>query len=99
MILPFLPEGAHAVLMNYQIGPGEPRRHGECEDARGRWRPSCGVTCATSTRCTTRSGERRTLREVSQATTRPCESTCLWTRPWRRCSHDLPCHACWCCLF
>lgn len=31
MILPFLPEGAHAVLMNYMIGPRDPVRHGECE--------------------------------------------------------------------
>lgn len=30
MILPFLPEGAHAVLMNYMIGPRDAVRHGEC---------------------------------------------------------------------
>ena len=31
MILPFLPQGAYAVLLNYMLGAGEPRRHGECE--------------------------------------------------------------------
>ena len=31
MILPFLPEGAHAVLMNYMVGERDARRHGECE--------------------------------------------------------------------
>ena len=31
MILPFLPEGAHAILLNYMVGPKDPRRHGECE--------------------------------------------------------------------
>ena len=31
MILPFLPEGAFAILLNYMVGEGEPRRHGECE--------------------------------------------------------------------
>ena len=31
MILPFLPQGAHAILMNYMLGPHEPRRHGECD--------------------------------------------------------------------
>uniref|UniRef100_A0A7S3AW65 Glycosyltransferase 61 catalytic domain-containing protein n=1 Tax=Haptolina ericina TaxID=156174 RepID=A0A7S3AW65_9EUKA len=31
MILPFLPEGAYAVLMNYMIGPKDVRRHGECD--------------------------------------------------------------------
>jgi len=30
MILPFLPEGAYAILMNYMIGEKEERRHGEC---------------------------------------------------------------------
>ena len=30
MILPFLPEGAHAILLNYMLGAGEARRHGEC---------------------------------------------------------------------
>ena len=30
MILPFLPEVAHAVLMNYMVGPRDVRRHGEC---------------------------------------------------------------------
>ena len=30
MILPFLPEGAHAILANYMLGADEPRRHGEC---------------------------------------------------------------------
>ena len=30
MILPFLPEGAHAILMNYLIGPHDATRHGEC---------------------------------------------------------------------
>mmetsp|Transcript_43597 Transcript_43597/g.108472 ORF Transcript_43597/g.108472 Transcript_43597/m.108472 type:complete len:272 (-) Transcript_43597:364-1179(-) len=30
MILPFLPEGAHAILMNYMVGPDDVRRHGEC---------------------------------------------------------------------
>uniref|UniRef100_A0A7S0L8S3 Glycosyltransferase 61 catalytic domain-containing protein n=1 Tax=Coccolithus braarudii TaxID=221442 RepID=A0A7S0L8S3_9EUKA len=31
MILPFLPEGAYAILLNYLLGADEPRRHGECE--------------------------------------------------------------------
>ena len=31
MILPFLPQGAYAVLLNYMLGAGEPQRHGECE--------------------------------------------------------------------
>ena len=31
MILPFLPEGAHAILMNYMLGPKDARRHGECD--------------------------------------------------------------------
>ena len=31
MILPFLPEGAHAILMNYMVGPRDATRHGECE--------------------------------------------------------------------
>lgn len=30
MILPFLPAGAHAILMNYMLGSDEPARHGEC---------------------------------------------------------------------
>lgn len=30
MILPFLPEGAHAILLNYMLGPRDFRRHGEC---------------------------------------------------------------------
>jgi hypothetical protein len=31
MILPFLPEGAHAILMNYQASESDPKRHGECD--------------------------------------------------------------------
>ena len=31
MILPFLPDGAHAILMNYMLGDGDARRHGECK--------------------------------------------------------------------
>ena len=31
MILPFLPEGAHAILLNYMLGPTDARRHGECK--------------------------------------------------------------------
>jgi len=31
MILPFLPEGAHAILMNYMASATDPRRHGECD--------------------------------------------------------------------
>lgn len=31
MILPFLPEGAHAILMNYMVANDDARRHGECD--------------------------------------------------------------------
>ena len=31
MILPFLPEGSHAILMNYMLGEEDARRHGECK--------------------------------------------------------------------
>ena len=31
MILPFLPQGAYAVLLNYMLGADEPQRHGECQ--------------------------------------------------------------------
>ena len=30
MILPFLPEGSYAILINYMLHPEEPARHGEC---------------------------------------------------------------------
>ena len=32
MILPFLPEGSYAVLINYMLHPEEPARHGECHN-------------------------------------------------------------------
>jgi hypothetical protein len=35
MILPFMPEGSHAVLVNYMLGQGEEARHGECDPADG----------------------------------------------------------------
>jgi len=35
MILPFMPEGSHAVLVNYMLGEGEEARHGECDHADG----------------------------------------------------------------
>ena len=35
MILPFMPEGSHAVLINYMLGEGEEARHGECDLADG----------------------------------------------------------------
>ena len=31
MILPFLPEGAYAVLLNYMVNAKDSRRHGECD--------------------------------------------------------------------
>jgi len=31
MILPFMPEGSHAVLVNYMLAGGEWPRHGECD--------------------------------------------------------------------
>jgi len=31
MILPFLPDGAHAILMNYMVNRRDARRHGECD--------------------------------------------------------------------
>ena len=44
MLLPFLPSGAHAVLVGYMLGEKEPARHGECQGGwwcvgdMGRWR-------------------------------------------------------------
>jgi len=35
MLLPFLPQGAAAVLVNYMLGEGEEARHGECDPAAG----------------------------------------------------------------
>ena len=32
MILPFLPEGSYAILINYMLHPEEPARHGECHN-------------------------------------------------------------------
>ena len=32
MILPFLPEGSYAILINYMLNPEEPARHGECHN-------------------------------------------------------------------